>query len=139
MENQKIKIENYIKAPVHRVWDAYNNPDEITKWNQASEDWHCPKAEVDLNPGGKYKTRMEAKDGSFGFDFEAVYDEIVPQAKVAYTIADGRKVETVFENLDGSTKITTEFEAENQNPVEMQRGGWQSILNNFKNYVENNP
>src|SRR5690606_13331869 len=125
-----------IHSSVEKVWSAYNQPEHITKWNQASDDWHCPKAETDLKPGGKYKARMEARDGSFGFDFEAVYDEIIPESKIAYTIADGRKVETLFENRGGSTGVTTIFEAENRNPAEMQRDGWWAILNNFKNYVE---
>lgn len=136
MENQKITIQTKISAPVKKVWEAYNNPEHIIKWNQATDDWHCPKAENNLQPGGKYRARMEAKDGSFGFDFEAVYDEVIPQKKIVYTIADGRKVETKFEDWDNSTLISTNFEAENQNPIEMQRDGWQAILNNFKKYVE---
>lgn len=132
-----IKIKNTIKASASKVWKAYTEPEHITNWNFASEDWYCPSAENDLQPGGKYKSRMEAKDGSFGFDFEAVYDEIIPEKKIVYTIADGRKVINSFEEKNGEIHIVTEFEAENQNPEEMQRDGWQSILNNFKDYVEN--
>ena len=134
----KVRIETTVSADTKKVWDCWNNPEHITKWNFAADDWHCPKAENDLTAGGKLKSRMEAKDGSFGFDFEATYDEIIGQKKISYTIADGRKVTTDFENLDGKTKIITVFDAEKQNPVEMQRSGWQAILNNFKKYVESN-
>lgn len=132
-----IKVENNIKAPMAKAWAAYSQPEHIVNWNFASDDWCCPKAETDFRPGGKYKARMEAKDGSFGFDFEAVYNEIIPQSKIVYTIADGRKVINTFEEKNGETKVITEFEAESQNPEEMQRDGWQAILNNFKDYVEN--
>ncbi|NWG27203.1 MAG: SRPBCC domain-containing protein, partial [Ignavibacteriaceae bacterium] len=109
-----------------------------TKWNFASDDWHCPNAENDVCVGGKYIARMEAKDGSFGFDFEAIYDEVIHQKKIAYTMTDGRRAITNFENQNGKTKVITTFDAENENPVEMQRTGWKAILNNFKNYVESN-
>ncbi len=138
MDKTKITIEAEISADTKKVWDYYTKPEHITKWNFALDEWHCPSAENDLRVGGKLKSRMEAKDGSFGFDFEAIYDEIVDQKKIAYTIADGRKVETNFENLGNKTKVTTTFEAEDQNPVEMQRSGWQAILDNFKKYVESN-
>jgi len=138
MDTTKVTIETTISADTKKVWDYYIKPEHITKWNFAADDWHCPRAENDLRVGGKLNSRMEAKDGSFGFDFEATYDEIVDQKKIAYTIADGRKVTTDFENLDGKTKITSVFEAENENPVEMQKNGWQAILDNFKKYVESN-
>lgn len=137
METTKITIESVINAIPKKVWDYWTEPDHITKWNFASDDWCCPSAENDMTVGGKYKARMEAKDGSFGFDFEAVYDEIIEHKKIVYTIADGRKVTTIFEKLDSSTKVTTTFEAESENPIEMQRDGWQAILDNFKKYVEN--
>ena len=138
MSNTKITIEVEISANAKKVWDYYNKPEHITKWNFALDEWHCPSAENDLRVGGKLRSRMEAKDGSVGFDFEAVYDEVINEKKIAYTIADGRHVVTNFENLGNKIKVTTTFEAENENPVEMQRSGWQSILNNFKNYVESN-
>jgi uncharacterized protein YndB with AHSA1/START domain len=138
MEKQKITIEALVAAPVAKVWDCWNKPEHITQWNFAIDTWQCPKAENDLRPGGKLKSRMEAKDGSFGFDFEATYSEVVPLSKIAYTIADGRKVVTHFEDVGGKTKVSTEFEAESENPVEMQRGGWQAILDNFKKYAEAN-
>lgn len=138
MEQTKIKIEANISADISKVWEYYTKPEHITKWNFATDDWQCPRAENDLKPGGKYSARMEAKDGSFGFDFEAIYDEVVDQKKLTYTMGDGRQVTTNFENLDGTTKVTTTFDAENTNDVEMQRAGWQAILNNFKNYTETN-
>ncbi|HCY76784.1 MAG TPA: activator of HSP90 ATPase [Ignavibacteriales bacterium] len=138
MSNTKITIEAEISADAKKVWDYFNKPEHITKWNSALDEWHCPSAENDLRVGGKLKSRMEAKDGSVGFDFEAVYDEVINEKKIVYTIADGRQVVTNFENLGNMTKVTTTFEAENENPVEMQRAGWQSILDNFKKYVESN-
>jgi uncharacterized protein YndB with AHSA1/START domain len=138
MSNTKITIEAEVFADTKKVWDCYTLPEHITKWNFASEDWHCPKAENDLRVGGKFKSRMEAKDGSFGFDFEGIYDEVIDLKKIAYTMLDDRQAITTFENLDGKTKVTTTFDAESQNSVEMQRMGWQAILNNFKKYVEAN-
>ncbi len=134
--NTQITIEAIINAPVDKVWDAYTDPKQITKWNSASDDWHSPSAENDLRPGGTFLYRMEAKDGSFGFDFGGTFDEVKPNELLSYTIGDGRKVENVFTKEGDATKITVVFEAENQNPIEMQRGGWQAILNNFKKYVE---
>jgi uncharacterized protein YndB with AHSA1/START domain len=138
MNTTKIKIETTISADVKKVWDYYTKPEHITKWNYASDDWHCPKAENDLRAGGKLKSRMEAKDGSFGFDFEATYDDVIHQKKIAYTMTDGREAITDFENQNGKTKVTTTFDAENENPVDMQRSGWQVILDNFKKYLETN-
>ena len=136
MKTTQIKVETTVSAKTNKVWDFWTKPDHITKWNFASDDWHCPIAENDLRVGGKLRSRMEAKDGSFGFDFEAIYDEIVDQQKITYTMLDGREATTSFEHLNGKTKVTTIFDAENQNPVEMQKEGWQAILNNFKRYVE---
>lgn len=131
-------IEAIVSVPAQKAWSYWVQPEHITKWNFASDDWHCPTAANDLKVGGKYSARMEAKDGSFGFDFEAIYDEVIDQQKITYTMPDGRKATTHFENLGGKTKLTTVFDAENQNPIEMQRDGWQAILNNFKKYVEAN-
>lgn len=139
MEATKITVGTTIDANRQKVWNYWNQPEHITQWNFAADEWHCPKAENDLRVGGKLKSRMEAKDGSFGFDFEAVYGEIVDQEKIAYTMTDGRKAVTTFEDVEGKTKITTTFDAESQNPVEMQKDGWQAIINNFKKYVEENP
>ena len=138
MNVTKITIESIISASTKKVWDYYTLPEHITKWNFASDDWHCPKTENDLRVGGKLMSRMEAKDGSFGFDFEAIYDEVVNHKKISYNLTDGRQVTTVFENQNGKTKVTTTFDAETQNLVELQRNGWQAILDNFKKYVESN-
>jgi uncharacterized protein YndB with AHSA1/START domain len=138
MDFTQITIEALINADVKKVWECYTKPEHITKWNFAVDDWHCPSAENDLRVGGKYKARMEAKDESFGFDFEAIYDEVVDQKKISYTIGDGRKVTSTFENLGDKTKVTTIFEAEKINSLELQQQGWQAILNNFKKYVETN-
>ncbi len=136
--SNSITISSTIAKGIDIVWRMWTSPDHITKWNFATDDWWCPNAENDLRVGGTYKARMEAKDGSFGFDFEAVYDEIINNKRIVYTIADGRQVSTIFENLNGRTKVTTTFEVESENPIDMQRDGWQAILNNFKNYVESN-
>ncbi|HMV34653.1 MAG TPA: SRPBCC family protein [Turneriella sp.] len=138
MDKTKITIEAQVAAPVKKVWDYYNQPQHIIRWNFAHESWQCPSAENDLRPGGKLKSRMEARDGSFGFDFEATYDEVADLKRIVYTIADGRRVETDFTDVEGNTRIVTVFEAESQNPVEMQKGGWQAILDNFKKYTEAN-
>lgn len=132
----KIKIETTIAAPVQKVWEAWTKPEHITKWNFAIPEWCCPRATNDLKVGGKYNARMEAKDGSFGFDFEAIYDEVTLNKRIAYTMGDGRQAITDFETVGGNTKVTTVFDAEKMNPEAMQRDGWQSILNNFKKYVE---
>ncbi len=132
----KIKIEAIVNAQPSKVWEAWTKPEHITKWNFAIDEWCCPKVANDLKVGGKYQARMEAKDGSFGFDFEAIYDKIELQQKIVYTMGDGRKAATEFENLGGKTKVTTVFDAEKQNPEQMQKDGWQAILNNFKKYVE---
>lgn len=135
-ESTVITIEAIVNAPVEKAWEVYTNPKHVTQWNHASDDWHSPSAENDLRKGGKFLYRMEAKDGSFGFDFGGVYDEVKSNELLSYTIGDGRKVKNVFAKEGDATKVTVTFEAENQNPVEMQRGGWQAILNNFKKYAE---
>jgi uncharacterized protein YndB with AHSA1/START domain len=134
----KIRIEALISAPVAKVWVLYTQPEHITNWNFAHESWHCPRAENDLRPGGRLNWRMEAKDGSFGFDFGGEYNEVVEHKRIVYTLGDGRRVETDFADVGGKTQVVTVFEAESQNPVEIQKGGWQAILDNFKKYVEAN-
>lgn len=136
MSTIPIKVEALVEANPNKVWEAWTKPEHITQWNFADDSWHCPSATNDLQVGGKYSARMEAKDKSFGFDFEAVYDEIVDKQKIAYTMTDGRKAITYFEDEQGKTKVTTTFDAESQNPIDMQRDGWQAILNNFKKYAE---
>lgn len=131
----QITISTTISAPVARVWEYYTDPAHIVKWNFASDDWHCPHAESDLRPGGKFSSRMEAKDGSMGFDFAGVYDEVVPQERIAYTFGDRHTVVT-FAPAGEGTKVTVSFDPETENPVEMQRAGWQAILENFKKHCE---
>jgi uncharacterized protein YndB with AHSA1/START domain len=133
-----ITIEATVNAPVEKVWKLWTSPEHIVKWNTASEDWHTTKAENDLRAGGKFLSRMEAKDGSFGFDFGGVYDEVKTNEVIAYTMGDGRKAKVTFSIQGNGTKVVTIFEAEDQNPIEMQKGGWQAILNNFKKYAEAN-
>ena len=136
METTKITIQAVVSADRKKVWDYYTNPDYITKWNFAIDTWHCPTASNDMRVGGKYQARMEAKDGSFGFDFEAIYNEIVYGEKFTYTMTDNRVVNTTFKELGDQTAVTITFDAESENPVEMQQQGWQSILDNFKKYTE---
>ena len=132
----KVTVETTVNAPVEKVWKSWSEPQHITKWCAASDDWHAPTAENDLRTGGTFSTRMEAKDGSFGFDFGGVYDNVKNNELIEYTMGDGRKVHVTFSSLGDKTKIVETFEAESTNPVEMQRGGWQAILDNFKKYTE---
>lgn len=136
MNNLRITVEATINTNVERVWDLYTDPVHIVNWNAANDDWHCPEAENDLRPGGKMRSRMEAKDGSFGFDFEAIYDEVVPNEKLIYTMTDGRQATVDFAEVNGNTRVTIQFDAEDQNSAELQQQGWQAILNNFKRYTE---
>jgi uncharacterized protein YndB with AHSA1/START domain len=132
----KITIQATVLANNQKVWDCYTSPKHITGWNFAHESWHCPAASNDLRPGGKYSARMEAKDGSFGFEFEAIYNEIVPLKKIVYTMTDGRQATVLFETGDNQTDVTVIFDPETQNSIDLQREGWQAILNNFKKYAE---
>ena len=136
--NTTITVENTVKGPVEKVWKFWTKPEHIKKWNNASADWHTPHAENDLKVGGKFVSRMEAKDGSVGFDFGGVYDEVTLNESIAYTLADGRKVKIIFSGQGNETKVVETFEAENTNSIEMQKGGWQAILDNFKKYTEEN-
>ena len=136
--NTTITIENIVNAPLEKVWKFWTEPAHIIKWNNASADWHTPYAENDLRVGGKFVSRMEAKDGSFGFDFGGVYDEVIINKSIAYTLGDGRKVKIFFTSHGNETKVVETFEAENTNSVELQRSGWQAILDNFKKYTEEN-
>ncbi|MES2004852.1 MAG: SRPBCC family protein [Bacteroidota bacterium] len=138
MSATKITVQATISADAKKVWDYYTSPEHITKWNFASDDWQCPRAANDMRVGGKYSARMEAKDGSWGFDFEAVYDEVVDGERFSYTMPDGRQASMVFQHLGNHTEVIVTFDAETMNSVEMQKGGWQAILDNFKRYAENN-
>ncbi|WP_100615175.1 SRPBCC family protein [Confluentibacter citreus] len=135
---EQISVKTIVNASAKKVWELWTEPKHIVKWNTASEDWHTPRAENDLRVGGKFLSRMEAKDGSFGFDFIGIYDEVEPLKRIAYSMEDGRKAKTDFKENNGNTEIITVFDAESQNPIDMQRAGWQAILDNFKNYTENN-
>lgn len=136
VKNTLITVETSVEAPVEKVWELWTTPEHIKNWNKATEDWHTPKTENDLRPGGSFVSRMEAKDGSMGFDFGGTYDEVKTNELISYTLDDGRKVEIVFSSDGDMTKIIENFEAENTNPVEIQRGGWQAILDHFKKYAE---
>jgi uncharacterized protein YndB with AHSA1/START domain len=141
METQEktiITIETTVNAPVDKVWEYWSEPEHITKWAWASEDWHTPRAENDLREGGHFSSRMEAKDGSMGFDFGGVYDVVRKNEYIEYTMGDERKVKINFTPQGDRTRIVQSFEAESMNPVEMQRGGWQAILDNFRKYTEAN-
>jgi uncharacterized protein YndB with AHSA1/START domain len=131
-----IKVGTTVHTPVEKVWKYWTEPGHITKWCNASDDWHAPKAENDLRAGGRFLTRMEAKDGSFGFDFGGVYDEVRINEFISYTMEDGRKVAITFISQENDTKVIEAFEAETTNSIEMQEAGWQSILDNFKKYCE---
>ena len=131
-----LTVEVVVAAPVEKVWQHFILPEHITHWNNASDDWHTPHAENDLKVGGKFSSRMEAKDGSFGFDFWGVYDVVDHHRDIEYTLGDGRKVKIHFIEDEGTTKITEHFEAETTFSTEVQQGGWQAIMDNFKRYVE---
>lgn len=138
MDATKITIQVLVSADRQKVWEYYTKPDHITKWNFAIDTWHCPMVSNDMKVGGKYLARMEAKDGSFGFDFEATYNEITEGEKFSYTMTDNRVVNAIFKELGDKTELSIIFDAESENPVDMQQQGWQSILNNFKKYTEQN-
>lgn len=131
-----ITVKAIVNAPVETVWNVWTSPEHIVKWNNASEDWHTLKVENDLRAGGKFLSRMEAKDGSFGFDFAGVYDEVKTNEVISYTLGDDRKVYISFTGNGDTTTITETFDAETTNPIEMQKDGWQAILDNFKKYTE---
>lgn len=133
-----ITVETTVKAPIVKVWEYWTSPEHVIKWNNPSEDWHTPFGENDLRPGGRFSYRMEAKDGSQGFDFGGVYDNVQPHELIEYTLEDGRKVVIHFKTTGNETQLNETFEAEDTHPVEIQRNGWQAILNSFKNYTETN-
>jgi uncharacterized protein YndB with AHSA1/START domain len=132
----KITVETLVKATLDSVWDAWNNPDDITQWNAASDDWHTTRSAVDLREGGKFSARMEARDGSAGFDFEGTYTRVVPQRLIEYRMEDGREVRVEFSETDEGVQVRETFDAETENAPEVQRGGWQAILDNFARHVE---
>lgn len=132
----KISIETLVKADIGKVWSAWTTPADINRWNAASDDWHNPRSQNDLRVGGRFSYRMEAKDGRAGFDFEGTYTKVVPGRVIEYVMGDNRAVSVAFEQVAGGIKVVETFDAENANPAEMQRQGWQGILNRFASYVE---
>jgi len=139
MTNSKktiITVKTLVNAPVEKVWNLWSDPKHIVQWSTASDDWHTTHAENDLRVGGKFLSRMEAKDGSFGFDFSGRYDKVELHRQIDYTLDDERKVQISFASQDNGTMVTETFEAENENPVELQQTGWQAIMDNFKKYTE---
>lgn len=135
-KEKTITVEALVHAPINTVWAKWTTPADIMQWCAASDDWHAPKAENDPKTGGKFMTRMEAKDGSFGFDFEGVYSNVITNELIEYSMSDGRKVQIKFKAQENQTLVTEIFDPENENSHEMQKTGWQAILNNFKKHVE---
>ena len=133
-----ITVKSTINASIDKVWEFWTLPEHITKWSFASPDWHTPSAENDLREGGKFKSTMAAKDGSMSFDFEGEYTLVEKNKAIEYIMADGRKVEISFATTSNGVEVMESFDPETQNPEEMQRGGWQAILDNFKSYIETN-
>jgi len=136
-KNKAITVSVKVEATLAKVWDTWTKPQYIVNWNAASADWHTPHAINPLKEGEKFIWRMEARDGSFGFDFEGLFTSIAPLKHIAYTLTDNRKVIVTFESMGNATIVTEKFETEDDNPAELQRQGWQAILNNFKQYTEN--
>lgn len=136
VEKTIITVRASVNAPVETVWKHWTSPESITGWNNASDDWVTPKASNDLRKDGKFSYRMEARDGSMGFYFEGIYNNVIENKQIDFTIADGRKVKITFSYDGKSTEVIETFEAENTNPIEMQRNGWQSIMDNFKKFTE---
>jgi uncharacterized protein YndB with AHSA1/START domain len=131
----KITVETVVNAPLQNIWNAWNNPDDIIQWNSPHETWHTTRSTVDLREGGKFGARMEAKDGSAGFEFEGVYTRVVPNKIIDFRMSDGREVNVEFVEGNGGVLVRETFDAESENPAEMQRAGWQAILDNFGRHV----
>ena len=134
----KITIQTTVKSSIEKVWTAWTTPADINQWNAASDDWHNPRSTNDLRVGGRFSYRMEAKDGSMGFDFEGTYTKLVHEKLIEYVLEDGRTVSVAFEPVSGGITVVEAFDAEDSNSAEMQRQGWQSILDRFGSYVEAN-
>jgi len=136
LQKTQITVQTQVNAPVEKVWESYTEPEHIVQWNSASPDWHTPYATNDLQPGGSFVSRMEAKDGSIGFDFGGVYQDVVQYELISYIMEDGRRARITFEEENQKTRVEVVFDAEEMNPIEMQHDGWQAILDNFKSYTE---
>ena len=133
---KRITVETFVKAPIEKVWATWNEPSSVDKWCSAAPDWHTVNSKIDLRVGGEFSSRMEAIDGSMGFDFGGTYTDVIPNQYIAYEMGDGRKVEISFREENGLTHVRETFDMENQNPEDMQRGGWQAILDNFRDFAE---
>ncbi len=133
---EQITVKTTVKAAANKVWELWTNPDHIVKWNSPSPDWYTPRATNDLRDGGKFTFRMEAKDGSMGFDFGGTYDKVEPHKEISFTMEDGRKAQVRFKEDRGVTEVSESFDPENENPIEQQRQGWQAIMDSFKAYAE---
>ena len=133
-----ITVSITVDVPIEKAWEIWTTPEHITKWNNATDDWHTPHAEVDLQTGGSFLSRMESKDGAHGFDFRGMYTEVIPFEKIAYVLEDGREVNISFSARENGTTITESFTPENKNTLELQQQGWQAIMDNFKKYAESN-
>ena len=136
LSKTELTVKATVQSPAEKVWECWTEPKHIVHWNHATDDWHSPYAQNDLRTGGKFLFRMEAKDGSSGFDFSGVYDEVQPYKVISFVMGNGRKVKTVFKDQGGKTEITETFDAESVYPIEQQQRGWQAILDNFKKYAE---
>lgn len=131
----KITVETTVRAPIDAVWHAYSNPEDIVHWNAASDDWHTTRSAVDLRPGGRFSSRMEARDGSFGFDFEGTYTRVEANRLIEYELGD-RKARVEFEDTPSGVRVRVSFDPEASHSIEQQRDGWQAILDRFQRYVE---
>lgn len=135
--SSRITVRSTVEAPVEKVWKCWTEPEHIVHWNNASDDWHTPRAENDLRVGGRFLSRMESRDGQMGFDFTGEYTDVITNEQIAYTMEDGRQVIIKFQKEGDNTEVIEQFDAENTHSEDMQRSGWQAILDNFKRYVEN--
>ncbi|MCP9237837.1 SRPBCC domain-containing protein [Lewinella sp. JB7] len=136
MPNEQITVQTTVDAPLSETWHYYTESEHVINWNFASADWHCPAAVNDLRVGGEFKITMAAKDGSMSFDLEGTYDEVDPETHIAYTLENGREVSVDFKEVKDGTKVIIKFDPEQENSAEHQREGWQSILDNFRKYAE---
>ncbi len=132
----KITVETLARTDLKTAWSVYNTPDDIPQWSSPSPDWHSPRSQVDLREGGAFNTRMEAKDGSMGFDFEGTYTRVVPQKLIEYRMGDGREVAVNFDQAPDGVNVRVVFDAESENPAEYQQQGWQAILDSYARYAE---
>ena len=135
IENEKITVQTTVAVDLEKAWDAYTRPEHITQWNFADPSWHCPQASNDLRVGGRYHARMEAKDGSYGFDFEAVYTDVQPGIQFTYEFG-GRRATVLFQARNHQTEVSVAFDPETENALELQRNGWQAILENYRKHTE---